>query len=265
MRAAATALILASLSGPAAAAPRVVSLDQCADQFVLALSPRPAIAGLSPRARNADSYLAGAARGLPIVRADAEAVLAARPAVVVRFWGGSPELQRLLERRGVSVVTIDDANNFNGVARNVRRVAAALKEAGAGEALIARMRSDLAAARNAWSGRSALYLTPGGGTTGAGTLMDAILRAAGLSNAASGEGYRELSLESLALKPPAAVVRGFFEPWALAVQPWALGRHTLLRRLTDRRTLVSLPGSELGCPAWFAADAARRIARASRS
>ena len=61
------------------------------------------------------------------------------------------------------------------------------------------------------------------------------------------------------------VVRGFFEPWAVAVQPWAMGRHTLLYRVLDGRTMVSLPGSELGCPAWFAADAARRIAAARRS
>ena len=54
---------------------------------------------------------------------------------------------------------------------------------------------------------------------------------------------------------------GFFEPWPLAGQPWAWADTPLLRRLADAARIVSLPGSELGCPAWFAADAARRIAR----
>ncbi|HEY5289048.1 MAG TPA: ABC transporter substrate-binding protein, partial [Caulobacteraceae bacterium] len=49
------AVILAA--SVASAAPRVLSLDQCADQYLLALSPRAEIVGLSTRARNADSYL----------------------------------------------------------------------------------------------------------------------------------------------------------------------------------------------------------------
>ena len=40
-----------ALAGPASAGPGVVSLDQCADQYVLALAPRADIKGLSYRAR----------------------------------------------------------------------------------------------------------------------------------------------------------------------------------------------------------------------
>jgi iron complex transport system substrate-binding protein len=53
------------MSAPLAAqaAPRVLSLDQCADQFVMALSPRNVIVGVSSRADDADSRLRLAARG----------------------------------------------------------------------------------------------------------------------------------------------------------------------------------------------------------
>jgi iron complex transport system substrate-binding protein len=51
-----------------------MSLDQCADQYVLALSPRSAIAALSTRARNPDSYLRAQAAGLPEKRATIESV-----------------------------------------------------------------------------------------------------------------------------------------------------------------------------------------------
>ena len=54
-----------ALAGPAQAAPRVMSLDQCADQYVLALSPREAIVGVSPRVDDRDSYLRARAAGLP--------------------------------------------------------------------------------------------------------------------------------------------------------------------------------------------------------
>ena len=58
MRVALLAIVAAlAAGGGAQARPRIVSLDQCADQYVLALAPRDEIVGLSKRALNADSYL----------------------------------------------------------------------------------------------------------------------------------------------------------------------------------------------------------------
>jgi len=260
------AALLGCFAAPAAAspAPTVMSLDQCADQYVLALSPRGAIVGLSPRARNPDSWLGSAAVGLPIRRADSESALAARPQVVVRYWGGDPRLLADLRRRGARVVTIEDAVDFDGVRRSVRAVAAALGQAAAGQWLIARMDGQLRAGAGAWRGRPALYLTSGGATAGTGTLIDSILRAAGLRNLTRGAGYREVSLERLALDPPQAVVEGFFDAPSQARVRWGPGRHDLLARVVARHTLVSLPGGLLGCPAWFAGDAVARLAAAAR-
>ena len=247
----------------AAPAPRVLSLDQCADQYVLALSPRSAIVGLSTRAGNPDSYLAARARGLPTRRADAEAALAAHPQVVVRYWGGEPRLLAELQRRGARVARIEEASDFAGVRRNIRSVAASLGRTAAGERLIADMDARLAASAGAWGGRGALYLTSGGATAGAGTLIDSILRAAGLRNLAGGAGYREVSLEKLELDPPSAIVEGFFDPASQAQVRWGPGRHAVLARLRRGRAVVSLPGALLGCPAWFAADAVKLIAAAA--
>ena len=255
--------VLALLAGSTQAAPRIVSLDQCADQFVLALSPRPWIAGLSPRVLADDSLLRQRAKSLPIVRADIEAILGARPTVVVRYWGGSPLLQADLRRRGVIVVTIDDAIDFAGVRANVRRVARTLGETGAGEVLIAGMNAKLAASAGAWRGRRAAYLTGGGATSGTGTLIDAMLRAAGLKNATQSQGFSEISFESFVVNPPSAIVAGFFEDAVAARQPWGLGRHRLLHDLVKRRAIVSLPASILACPAWFAADGVEAIAAAA--
>ena len=79
------------------------------------------------------------------------------------------------------------------------------------------------------------------------------------------EGYSELSLESLVANPPAAIVGGFFDTAAVARQPWGIGRHRALRDLMRRHGLISLPAAILGCPAWFAADGAERIAAAAPS
>jgi len=252
-------------AGRALPSPRVAALDQCADQYVLALSPRADIVQLSERALNADSYLRDRARGLPRGRADIESLLASRPTVVVRWWGGDPRLLAALGRRGVTVVALEEAHDFQGVRRNMRLVASSLNQADAGERLVADMDRRLAAASGAWHGRRALYLTSGGATTGRGTLVDAVMQAAGMTNAEAGEGFHAISLEGLVAHPPEVVVQGFFDPAGAASSRWSFGRHGLLRRIIADRPHVSLPSAILACPAWFAADGAEILARAAKS
>ena len=251
-------------AGCAQAGPRVFSLDQCADQYVLALAPRADIAGLSYRARAEDSYLRAEVGGLPLRRASTESVLASGAKVVVRYWGGDELMARRLAGRGVSVVKIDDARDFDGVRSDIRRVAAALGNPAGGEALIARMDSELRAAGGAWRGERALYLTPGGFTAGPDTLVGAMMASAGLADAAPAAGFAPLSLERIVADPPAHFVLGFFDPKDLAGQRWSIGRHRALRRVMAGRTLAVLPAAVLGCPAWFAADGARDLAQARR-
>ncbi len=227
---------------------------------MLGLSPRDAIVGLSPRADDADSRLRSLAVGLPRRRVDLETALSVRPQVVVRYWGGDPRLVAAVQKRGVKVVTIDEASDFQGVRANVRKVAAALGQPARGEALIRQMDVRLARAAGAWRGRSVLYLTPGGVTTGSGTLVDAILRAAGLRNAEPRAGYHTVSLEELVLRPPDTVVLGFFDSVQASGDSWGIGRHRVLQRAARERAVASLPGAYLGCPDWGAAEAAERLA-----
>jgi iron complex transport system substrate-binding protein len=120
------------------AGPRVMSLDSCADQYVLELVPRADIVGLSTRADDADSRLRSLARGLPQRRTDLESALAARPDIVVRYWGGDPKLLAALSRRGARVVTIGEANDFPAVRRNIAQVSTALGQQARGAAVTAR-------------------------------------------------------------------------------------------------------------------------------
>ena len=252
-----------AVASPSMAGPTVVSLDQCADQYVLALAPRADIKGLSYRARAPDSYLRAAAAGLPLRRTDLESVLAVRPQVVVREWGGDSGMVRRLQVRGVEVVGIDDATDFAGVRSNIRRVAAALGHAPQGEALITQMDAELAGARGAWGGRRALYLTPGGFTAGTGTLIGAMMQSAGMADAANAPGFGPAPLEDLVLHPPDAVVLGFFDRASNSTQHWSLADHPALKTNLRGRVVASLSGAILGCPAWFAADGARDLAAAA--
>ena len=259
------ALALPFAATTAEAAPRVFSLDQCADQFVIALAPRGTIVGVSPRVLDADSYMRAQAVGLPRRRASSEAILATRPQVVVREWGGDPRLTQLLTRKGVTVVQIDNAVDFAGVRANVRKVAAALGETAKGEGLIARMDGQVAGARGAWGGRGAIYLTPAGFTAGSGTLIDAILTAAGLHNLAPAPDFSEIPLERLVANPPPALVLGYYDAYGVAAQQWGPGRHATMRKIAEERAIANLPASLLGCPGWFVGDAVADLAAARRA
>jgi len=258
---------LVAVAGPAAAQTsprRVMSLDSCADQYVLALAARETIVGVSPRAAAPDSFLRAKAVGLPKRRTTLEAVLGARPDVVVRQWGGDARLTAALARRGVRTISLGDATDFAGVRANVRQVARALDRGPAGEALLARMDADLARSAGAGRARAAFYLTPGGYTAGPDTMIDAMLQAAGFTNAATQPYFSPAPLESLVLKPPKAVVLGFFDLTRAGADRWGPGRHVALRQATRGRVVASLPGAMLGCSAWFAADGARMLAEAAR-
>jgi len=257
-------LALMAVAPSAHAAARVASLDQCADQYVLALSDRSSIVALSHRADDPDSRLRSLARGLPTVRVTSEALLALQPTIAVRYWGGDERLARTLRARRVRVVQIAEATDFTGVRSNIRAVAQALNARSRGEALITAMDRKLANSQGAWKGQSALYLTPSGFTAGDSTLVGAILRAAGLTNAAPRAGFAEVPLEALVLEPPRGFVLGFFDQLSAAFERWGIGGHASLRRQLPGRTLASVPGSVLSCPAWFAAEGVSLIAREAR-
>jgi iron complex transport system substrate-binding protein len=255
--------LLITACGAAEARPvRVMSLDQCADQYVLALRPDAELA-LSPRADDPDAWLRDAARGRARVRPTLEAAVAFQPDVVVRYWGGEPRLLARLKARGTSTAMIADATDFDGIRSNIREVAKTLHAEARGEALIGRMDARLARAGERAAPRTAdrptaLYLTPGGFTAGRETLIDAIFRAAGFRNAESKPYFSPVSVERIALFPPVRFVLGFFD------QPrgdWrGPGRHPVVRKAAEGRVAARLPAAALTCPAWFAADAAAILA-----
>ena len=189
------------LAFPAQAAPDIVSLNLCTDQYLLALAPERA-AAVTFLARDPDlSVMAATAAAVPTVRADAEAVLALRPTLVLAApWGARATLDALA-RRGVTVERIDPPTDFASIRATTRHLGARLGASARAEALLAAMDEVLAVPRTAQGG--AIALEPRGLTAGPGSLRDAVLRAAGLTNAGDG---RQLSLEALARAPAVLLV-----------------------------------------------------------
>lgn len=245
---------------------RIVSLDYCADQFVLALADRRQIAALSRGALRDDSYFRERARGLPRTRGTLEEVLALRPDIVVRTWGGPWDAEAVYGRFGVRVVSVGDAQDFDAARLDVARAAAAIGQSARGAELVSDLDRRLAALRaDAAEARApVLYMSAGGAVAGRGTMIDAAIEAAGARNLRAEASWTVLPLERMIETPPALIALGFFDHGRERMNAWSRTRHPALRRALGESRTVHLPTASIACDAWFAVDAAEAIAAALR-
>ncbi|KKW93360.1 ABC transporter substrate-binding protein [Sphingobium chungbukense] len=192
-----TALCALTLTGAAPAPPkRIVSLNVCADQYVLALADPGQIAALSPYGHDPEvSAAVGKARGFRTLKRPAEEVLALRPDLLVGFPSGEgvvgapPGQWRTLG--------LASADSYAMILAQIRQAAAAVGHPERGEAMIARMNRELAALPRARRGGVAAYYQRRGYMTGTGTLVDDMMKRAGLVNLAGKLGKPALSQVSL--------------------------------------------------------------------
>lgn len=244
---------------------RIVSLDYCADQFVLKLADRDQILALSPDAEMDFSYMREAAGGLPKVRPFAEDVLVLQPDLVVRSYGGGPQAAAHYARAGVPVLQVGWASTVDGeeldsIPSLIQHMADGLGQSERGRALVAEFRARLAAIQPRDDGGDTLYMTPSGVTTGPGSLVHELLLAAGLTNFQRKPGWRSIPLERLAYEQPDMVAAAFFESRTNHPNAWSAMNHPVARAQLADREVVSIHGAWTSCGGWFLVEAIEALA-----
>ncbi|MES1158444.1 MAG: ABC transporter substrate-binding protein [Terricaulis silvestris] len=246
---------------------RIVSLDYCADQYVLALADREQIAALSRGSLRDDSYFRDRARGIRQTRGTLEEVLALHPDLVVRNWGGPWDAAQVYGRFGVPVLQVGDSHTFADAQADLLHAAEALGHAERGETIARDLDARLARLRaNApRPAPPALYLSAGGAVAGAGVLMDDVIRAAGGRNIWQGQSWTVLPLERMIETPPAVIALAFFDTGRTRMNAWSPSRHPAVQRMLAQARTVNLPAAAVSCESWYAVDAAEQLATALRA
>ncbi len=247
---------------------RVVSLDFCADQYVLSLVDKNNILALSPYASDRISYFRDRANGIPVVRPTAEDVLALKPDIVVRSYGGGPNIANFLRRSGIKVIQIGWISSLDGVADGSvtgesLKVATQLGNESLGAQIIKDYSEDLIELGRLRKSKSALYLTPSGYTTGEGTLIDEMVKIAGYENFEWRKGWRTLPLERLAYDSPDIVITSFFDFVDLNSENWSSVRHPMVKNMIGAGPIVDIDSASVSCGGWWIMDAIKKIAGSS--
>ena len=272
-RAAAAGLALGAAGPAVARAPaprRVVSLNPCLDVILVHVADRTQIAALSHYARDPLNSSVGAlGAGLPVTYESAEEVVALRPDLVLMARHSSPATRAAIERLGVPAELFGVPESVEASLAQVVQVAGAVGRPARGEALAARIRTALdAAAPDPGEPRlSAVIYQSSGFASARGTLMDEMMRRAGLDNAADRYGLRRtgnIPIEAIVADPPDVLLAGQPKPGA---PTWAdrVLNHPALKRLSGRIYAAPFPQRLMFCGGPVLIETAARLADARRA
>lgn len=237
---------------------RIISLDYCADQYVLKLADRNNILALSLDADKPFSYMRDQAKGIKRIRPDAEAVLALKPDLILRSYGGGPNASTFYEGLGIKVHDLGYAANLADIPPLITAAADAMGESAKGDRLITEMEERLVRLQNKLGEErrpSLLYVTSAGVTTGVGGMINEMIESAGFDNFVKISGWRSLPLEALTHEKPDAIAAAFYSDGQKARDQWSPSRHPIVKNTFEEAEIISLDGASLSCAGWYVLDA----------
>ncbi len=267
--AAATAFLAGAPAWAEPAPSRIVSINLCADELLIALADPAQIAALSIYATNPTlSFFAEEARRFRHDAADAESVVGLSPDLVLAGRFTKRATRDMLKELGYRLVELDAARSVADSLAQIREVAGLLGHPQRGQALVDAIDSARAraASSRALKPTVAVYQRRGY-VSGSDTLATELLDIVGLANAGGGlagatGGF--VPLERLVADPPDYLVVASLRPPA-EDQGSALLAHPALAALFPETRRIALPERLTVCggpslPAafdWLAAEAQR--------
>jgi iron complex transport system substrate-binding protein len=245
-------LLAFACATPVAAAPkRIASLSLCADQYLLALADPGQIVALNRFSHDSRmSWGVVRARRFPGIRGSAEEMLVLNPDLVFTAGFGTPAALAVLNSRGTKIIDLPWDDSLESIESTTRLVAKAIGHPERGEALISSMRHRLAVMGVApGRGRIAAYYQRRGYLTGRGTLIDEMMRRAGLVNLAGAPDRpmmpARLSIEQMAIARPDFLIVD--NGGKISDRGTEMLEHPLLRRAIPDSHRINIPEALTTC------------------
>ena len=200
MRLILTAVIFALCAAPAAALPRVMSLNLCADPYLMAFADKAQIVALTPLSRDARlSANAAAAENFPVSDGQIEAIIELKPDLVIVSSWSDPMRNALIKRLGFELLMLDAAQNYTAARDEIITLGKAIGREAQARAYLQNLDTALAALQKLAHAPKVLPLQRRNLTVGRGHILDDILSRAGAVNLGrdtSDSPMRRVSLES---------------------------------------------------------------------
>ncbi len=254
------AMEITAASAPGIMSPsRVISLDYCADQYVLKLLPKANILALSQDATSEFSFMKSQAEGIQKIRSTAEEIIAARPDLVVRSYGGGPQIVQFLGKAGIPTLQMNFLVSINDVREEIRRLSARLDASHKGASVIDNFNRRLAKLPSPTNVIQAIYLPSSGVTAGPGTLIDEIITTAGFINIETQPGWSSVRLENMARYQPDLIITSAGKDRMGSHNQWNAIKHSMVKEFVNARHQASLPLSITSCGGWFIIDAIEQL------
>lgn len=243
--------------------PTIVSLDYCADQYVLTLANRAVIKALSTEAGRNYSYYHDKAAGIPKIKGSISEVVFYQPDIVLEGNNTAAHLKQFTDRLDIKLLSLGYGFDQKVIYKNLSALGAALGEAERAENLIAATQSKILELQEARKSHlKAAYLTPSGYTAGSGTFVDTIIKMAGFESYAGNHnlnGWQTLPVELIVIEPPDIVITSFYDTNLASQSNWSHARHQRVRALLTSIPTIDLPGSMLACGGLFFVEAVNAI------
>jgi iron complex transport system substrate-binding protein len=253
------AALSVSSSTAFAAGPRIVSMNICTDQMLLAIADPDQIMGLSRFSRDARQWAGEAARRYPILSGGAEDILMLKPDIVAASDFDKRSTREILKANGLKLVEFPIPRTLADVRDQIRQMGALAGHPARAADEVARLDAAIADAKRAASGKNVrmLPLSRRGWVPGRDSFVGAILAEAGLSSAAGELGIDFggfVSMEEIIkLKPDFLVVSDAGDRAEDDGRAFLL--HPALERFYPHNRRIVIPERMTECGGVFLADA----------
>jgi len=243
---------------------RVISIDYCADQYLLKLGTSSQILGVSPKSMASFSFMQEKAKNFNKVRPTTEELLALRPDLIIRSFGGGVGVNKFLKHHKIPTLQIGRLDSFEDITQTIVKISKVLGNDELGIALVHELKRRLLSITRTEEKSTALYVAAGGVTTGEGTLVHDIMVKGNLLNIVDTQGWRDIPLEQLVSLRPNIIVHSYLDDLNKNSGKWGAIHHPVTKRFLLSHNAIAIPPALVSCGAWYSLDAVEMISRVQR-